>query len=71
MVRNKAFLPSGPSKIPVPQNQIKELMFSFLPACKDPGPHTNNPFKANAIIANPPAYGTIFHLYPAFFPAKY
>ncbi|KAK8937324.1 Sterol 3-beta-glucosyltransferase UGT80A2 [Platanthera zijinensis] len=57
MVKNKGFLPSSPSEIPVQRKQIKEIIFSLLPACKDPDMDTGIPFKADAIIANPPAYG--------------
>ncbi|KAK4436075.1 Sterol 3-beta-glucosyltransferase UGT80A2 [Sesamum alatum] len=59
MVKNKGFLPSGPSEIHIQRNQIKEIIFSLLPACVDPDPDTKVPFKADAIIANPPAYGHI------------
>ncbi|KAL3517775.1 hypothetical protein ACH5RR_020364 [Cinchona calisaya] len=57
MVKNKGFLPSGPSEIPIQRNQIKEIINSLLPACKEPDHDTGIPFKADAIIANPPAYG--------------
>ncbi|KAM3373427.1 hypothetical protein ACQJBY_020071 [Aegilops geniculata] len=57
MVKNKGFLPSGPSEIPVQRKQMKEIIFSLLPACKDPDPDTGIAFKVDAIIANPPAYG--------------
>ncbi|KAJ6821554.1 sterol 3-beta-glucosyltransferase UGT80A2 [Iris pallida] len=57
MVKNKGFLPSAPSEIPVQRKQIKEIIFSLLPACKDPDMDSGIPFKADAIIANPPAYG--------------
>ncbi|XP_031401335.1 sterol 3-beta-glucosyltransferase UGT80A2-like isoform X1 [Punica granatum] len=57
MVKNKGFLPSGPSEIPIQRSQIKEIIFSLYPACKDPDPETNIEFNADAIIANPPAYG--------------
>lgn len=57
MVKNKGFLPSGPSEIPVQRNQMKEIIYSLLPACKEPDMDTGIPFKADAIIANPPAYG--------------
>ncbi|XP_047954932.1 sterol 3-beta-glucosyltransferase UGT80A2-like [Salvia hispanica] len=59
MVKNKGFLPSGPSEIPVQRNQMKEIIFSLLPACKEPDLDSGIPFKAEAIIANPPAYGHI------------
>ncbi|XP_060185326.1 sterol 3-beta-glucosyltransferase UGT80A2-like isoform X2 [Lycium barbarum] len=57
MVKNKGFLPSGPSEILIQRNQIKDIVFSLLPACVDPDPESNVPFKVNAIIANPPGYG--------------
>ncbi|XP_014751613.1 sterol 3-beta-glucosyltransferase UGT80A2 isoform X2 [Brachypodium distachyon] len=57
MVKNKGFLPSGPSEIPIQRKQMKEIIFSLYPACKDPDPDTGVPFNVDAIIANPPAYG--------------
>ncbi|XP_004304803.1 PREDICTED: sterol 3-beta-glucosyltransferase UGT80A2-like [Fragaria vesca subsp. vesca] len=57
MVKNKGFLPSGPSEVSIQRQQIKEIIFSLLPACKEPDPDSKVPFKAEAIIANPPAYG--------------
>ncbi|CAN1767274.1 Sterol 3-beta-glucosyltransferase UGT80A2 [Linum perenne] len=57
MVKNKGFLPSGPSEIPVQRTQLKEIIWSLLPACKEPDMDSGIPFKADAIIANPPAYG--------------
>ncbi|KAL3620534.1 hypothetical protein CASFOL_035446 [Castilleja foliolosa] len=57
MVKNKGFLPSGPSEIPIQRNQMKEIIYSLLPACKEPDTDSGIPFKADAIIANPPAYG--------------
>ncbi|XP_022758605.1 sterol 3-beta-glucosyltransferase UGT80A2-like isoform X2 [Durio zibethinus] len=57
MVKNKGFLPSGPSEIPIQRHQIKEIIHSLLPACKEPDPDSGIPFKTDAIIANPPACG--------------
>ncbi|KAI9180715.1 hypothetical protein LWI28_007463 [Acer negundo] len=57
MVKNKGFLPSGPSEIPIQRNQLKEVIYSLLPACKDPDLDSGIPFKADAIIANPVTYG--------------
>ncbi|XP_051121447.1 sterol 3-beta-glucosyltransferase UGT80A2-like isoform X2 [Andrographis paniculata] len=57
MVKNKGFLPSGPSEIHIQRNQIKDIIFSLFPACTNPDPETDIPFKVDAIIANPPAYG--------------
>jgi hypothetical protein len=62
MVKNKGFLPSGPSEIPTQRNQMKEIINSLLPACKEPDIDSGVPFKADAIIANPPAYGMISYL---------
>ncbi|GLU07871.1 hypothetical protein SLE2022_248100 [Rubroshorea leprosula] len=59
MVKNKGFLPSGPSEIPVQRNQIKDIILSLLPACNEPDPDSHVAFKADAIIANPPAYGHV------------
>uniref|UniRef100_A0A0D9W1Z4 Uncharacterized protein n=1 Tax=Leersia perrieri TaxID=77586 RepID=A0A0D9W1Z4_9ORYZ len=59
MVKNKGFLPSGPSEIPIQRKQVKEIIFSLLPACKEPDPDTGLPFKVDAIIANPSAYGQL------------
>ncbi|KAF7805259.1 sterol 3-beta-glucosyltransferase UGT80A2-like [Senna tora] len=57
MVKHKGFLPSGPSEIPVQRSQIKDIIYSLLPACMDPDPESKIPFKVDAIISNPPAYG--------------
>ncbi|KAD6795771.1 hypothetical protein E3N88_06667 [Mikania micrantha] len=57
MVKNKGFLPSEPSEIQTQRSQIKDIVFSLLPACTDNDPDTDVPFNADAIIANPPAYG--------------
>ncbi|CAN8260195.1 unnamed protein product [Cochlearia groenlandica] len=57
MVKNKGFLPSGPSEIPIQRNQMRDIIYSLLPACKEPDPDSGISFKADAIIANPPAYG--------------
>ncbi|ONK71017.1 uncharacterized protein A4U43_C04F3860 [Asparagus officinalis] len=57
MARNKGFLLSGPAEISMQLKQLKEIIFSLLPACTAPDLETGAPFKAQAIIANPPAYG--------------
>ncbi|GFP90099.1 sterol 3-beta-glucosyltransferase ugt80a2 [Phtheirospermum japonicum] len=57
MVRHKGFLPSGRSEIHIQRQQIKEIIFSLLPACTHPDPDTKVSFEVDAIIANPPAYG--------------
>lgn len=62
MARNKGFLPSGPAEISVQRNQLKAIIHSLLPACTEPDLDTGAPFKAQAIIANPPAYGEFVYL---------
>ncbi|XP_058101283.1 sterol 3-beta-glucosyltransferase UGT80A2-like isoform X2 [Magnolia sinica] len=57
MVKNKGFLPSVPSEISIQRKQLKEIIHSLLPACKNPDVESGIRFKAEAIIANPPAYG--------------
>lgn len=57
MVKNKGFLPSGPSEIHTQRNQIKDIIDTLLPACHSRYPESNALFKADAIIANPPTYG--------------
>lgn len=59
MVKNKGFLPSGPSEISVQRKQIKSIVYSLLDACIKPDKDSGVPFRPHAIIANPPAYGTI------------
>ncbi|KAF0909448.1 hypothetical protein E2562_036315, partial [Oryza meyeriana var. granulata] len=59
MVKNKGFLPGTPSEIPIQRKEIREIIFSLLPACKDPDTDTGAPFNADAIIANPAAYGHV------------
>lgn len=57
MVKNKGFLPSHPSEVQNQRNQIKDIVFSMHSACTKRDPVTGAPFKVDAIIANPPAYG--------------
>ncbi|KAJ1288393.1 hypothetical protein BS78_02G086100 [Paspalum vaginatum] len=59
MVKNKGFLPATPSEIPIQRKQIRDIIFSLLPACKDPDIDTGVSFNADAIIANPAAYGHV------------
>uniref|UniRef100_A0A0D9WY30 Uncharacterized protein n=1 Tax=Leersia perrieri TaxID=77586 RepID=A0A0D9WY30_9ORYZ len=47
------------SEIPIQRKEIKDIIFSLLPACKDPDTDTGAPFNADAIIANPAAYGHV------------
>ncbi|KAG1327967.1 Sterol 3-beta-glucosyltransferase UGT80B1 [Cocos nucifera] len=57
MARNKGFLLAGPAEISIQRKQLKEIINSLLPACTEPDLDSGAPFKAQAIIANPPAYG--------------
>ncbi|GMI82989.1 TRANSPARENT TESTA 15, transparent testa glabrous 15 [Hibiscus trionum] len=57
MARNKGLIPSGPGEISIQRKQLKSIIESLLPACTEPDIETGMPFKAQAIIANPPAYG--------------
>ncbi|CAN0897854.1 Sterol 3-beta-glucosyltransferase UGT80A2 [Linum grandiflorum] len=57
MVTNKGLFPSNPSEISVHRNQMKEIIWSLLPACTKPDIDSGIPFKAEAIIANPPTFG--------------
>ena len=57
MARNKGLIPSGPKEILIQRKQLKAIIESLLPACTEPDLETGIPFKAQAIIANPPAYG--------------
>ncbi|XP_043809311.1 sterol 3-beta-glucosyltransferase UGT80B1 isoform X2 [Manihot esculenta] len=59
MIKNKGFIPSTPGDIALPLKQIKAVIESFLPACTEPDMETGVPFRAQAIIANPPAYGHV------------
>lgn len=57
MARNKGFIPSGPGEISVQRKHLKTIIESTLPACIEPDLETGMPFRAQAIIANAPAYG--------------
>uniref|UniRef100_A0A6N2KLN4 Uncharacterized protein n=1 Tax=Salix viminalis TaxID=40686 RepID=A0A6N2KLN4_SALVM len=57
MARNKGFIPSAPGEISIQRKQLKAIIESLLAACTEPDMETGMPFKAQAIIANPPAYG--------------
>uniref|UniRef100_A0A0D6QXT0 sterol 3beta-glucosyltransferase n=1 Tax=Araucaria cunninghamii TaxID=56994 RepID=A0A0D6QXT0_ARACU len=59
MVKNKGFLPSGPSEIPIQRKQLKSIIYSLLPACTEAYGDSGVNFRADAIIANPPAYGHV------------
>ncbi|KAL5560174.1 hypothetical protein UlMin_036385 [Ulmus minor] len=57
MAKNKGLIPSGPKEISMQRKQLKAIIESTLPACTEPDMETGASFKAQAIIANPPAYG--------------
>ncbi|KAA8546575.1 hypothetical protein F0562_002686 [Nyssa sinensis] len=57
MARNKGFIPSAPGEISIQRKQLKAIIESLLPACTEPDIDSGEPFRAQAIIANPPAYG--------------
>ncbi|CAK9176341.1 unnamed protein product [Ilex paraguariensis] len=57
MARNKGFISSAPGEISIQRKQLKAIIESLLPACIEPDMETGEPFRAQAIIANPPAYG--------------
>ncbi|KAJ7517313.1 hypothetical protein O6H91_21G018300 [Diphasiastrum complanatum] len=59
MVKNKGFLPSAPSEITMQRKQLKAIINSLLPACTEADGDSGVPFRAQAIIANPPAYGHV------------
>jgi hypothetical protein len=67
MTKNKGFLMLAPNEISVQRKQVKEIIFSLLPACTEPDLDTGTPFRAQAIIANPPALGgSVRHYTPLF-----
>lgn len=57
MARNKGLIPSAPGEISIQRKQLKAIIESLLPACTEPNMESGVPFRAQAIIANPPAYG--------------
>ncbi|KAK1435522.1 hypothetical protein QVD17_01287 [Tagetes erecta] len=57
MARNKGLIPSAPGEISTQRKQLKAIIESLLPACTSPDLKNGKPFQAQAIIANPPAYG--------------
>ncbi|XP_019154904.1 PREDICTED: sterol 3-beta-glucosyltransferase UGT80B1-like [Ipomoea nil] len=59
MARNKGLIPSTPGEITVQRKQLKAIIESLLPACTEADLETGQPFRAQAIIANPPAYGHV------------
>ncbi|KAK8965405.1 Sterol 3-beta-glucosyltransferase UGT80B1 [Platanthera guangdongensis] len=57
MARSKGFLLAGPAEISIQRKQLKDIINSLLPACTEPDLETGASFRAQALIANPPAYG--------------
>lgn len=57
MARNKGLIPYSPGEISNQRKQLKAIINSLLPACTEPDVETGEAFRAQAIIANPPAYG--------------
>lgn len=57
MARNKGLIPSAPGEISIQRKQLKAIIQSLLPACTEPSIRSGESFRAQAIIANPPAYG--------------
>ncbi|QHO15612.1 F-box/kelch-repeat protein [Arachis hypogaea] len=49
-------IPSRPVKISIQRKQLKDIIDSLLPACTTPDLEIGVPFRAQAIIANPPTY---------------
>lgn len=61
MARNKG-LPLAPGELSIQRKQLEAIIETILPACTEPDIKTGAPFRAQAIIANPPAYGTFMML---------
>lgn len=59
MVKNKGFLSTGPKEVRTQRKQIKSIVNSLLAPCIEPDMDSGVPFKAQVIIANPPAYGHV------------
>jgi len=60
IVRNRGILPSGLTDVAAQRQQLTDIIESTYPACTMPDAKGNNqPFTAEAIIANPPSYGHI------------
>ncbi|KAL9245084.1 hypothetical protein vseg_018778 [Gypsophila vaccaria] len=58
MARNKG-LPFSPGELSIQRKHFHAIMDATLPACTEPDIKTGEPFRAQAIIANPPAFGQI------------
>lgn len=58
MQRNKG-LPLAPGELIIQRKQLKAIIESIQPACIEPDRETGVPFRAQAIIANPPVFGEV------------
>ena len=63
MARKKGFMEFGLGEIPIQRKHLKAIIESILPACTEPDLETGLPFRAQSIIANPPAYGEFIPIY--------
>ncbi|XP_057773367.1 sterol 3-beta-glucosyltransferase UGT80B1-like isoform X2 [Salvia miltiorrhiza] len=57
-VRARSILLPRPGDMALQRKQLKAIIESLLPACTQPDPVSGEPFTAQAIIANPPAFGS-------------
>lgn len=57
MARNRGLMTSAPAEVSIQRKQLKAIIHSLLPACTEPDLDSGAPFRAQAIVANPPAYG--------------
>ncbi|XP_057773391.1 sterol 3-beta-glucosyltransferase UGT80B1-like [Salvia miltiorrhiza] len=57
-VRARSILLPRPGDMALQRKQLKAIIESLLPACTQPDPVSGEPFRAQAIIANPPAFGS-------------
>ncbi|XP_047983300.1 sterol 3-beta-glucosyltransferase UGT80B1-like isoform X2 [Salvia hispanica] len=58
-VKTQKILLTSWQDIAIQLKQLKAVMESLLQACTQPDPITGDSFRAQAIIANPPAYGRV------------
>ncbi|XP_047977488.1 sterol 3-beta-glucosyltransferase UGT80B1-like isoform X2 [Salvia hispanica] len=57
-VRARSILTPRPRDMALQRKQLRNVIESLLPACTQPDPVSTEPFRAEAIIANPPAFGS-------------
>ena len=62
MVKNRGFVPATLSDFRCERLELAKIIFSTWPACTQPCPQTGTHFRADAIIANPPAFGLLLLL---------